>query len=115
MIFLQKLFIFTCKQREEMATSGVDVSDIDRKVLLKALWENAKPAAFFNPIPSLVPPYDENRALEEVDRDGYVDYACGRCIKSDVFGKSNIIDPSLYDRDWGNGAFQNVVDKLRKQ
>jgi hypothetical protein len=91
----------------------VDVAGIDRKKLLKALWDNAKPAAFFKDYPSLTPTFDLDDVMRNARR-GYVDYACGRCIKAKVFTKESTIDPRMYDREYGEGAFQRVVDSLIK-
>jgi hypothetical protein len=93
----------------------VDVTGIDRKKLLKALWENAKPAAFYDS--GLLPPptFNLDKAMHSVRRDGYVDYVCGRCIKTDLFDeRTNVINPDGYDREYGQGAFQRVVASLRK-
>ena len=94
----------------------VDVTGIDRKELLKALWENAKPAAFFMVYGTNSPSFDIDEAMRDV-RHGrtYVDYACGRCIKSDVFTEKSEIDPRSYDREYGQGEFQKVVDSLKKK
>jgi hypothetical protein len=90
----------------------VDVSGIDRVELLRALWENSSPAVFFAHSGMSPSVFDEREAREH--RGEYVDYFCGRCIKSNVFTKENVIDPGLYDRDFGQGAFQKVVDRLRR-
>lgn len=45
----------------------VDVTGIDRQELLRALWENAEPAAFFQHIP-IKPSFHLDEALAEVQR-----------------------------------------------
>ncbi len=92
----------------------VDVTGIDRNEILHALWKNSKPAAFFDNIPDAAPAYRPIKK-EEIQYGGYVDYHCGRLIKSDVFGESNTIDPHGYDRDYGQGAFERVVNSLRTE
>ncbi len=86
----------------------VDIKGINKVKLLKALWSNMKPAAFFymSGIPS--PSFDDTDAGSAVKK--YIDYFCGRNIKCDLSG--NTVDPSGYDRDAGNGAFQKIVNSL---
>lgn len=90
----------------------INIKDIDREELLYQLWLKQKPAAYFSMMGRQSLPYDRTTAKASADRDGYVDYACGRCIKATIFGGDEV-DPSLYDRDAGAGTFQEVVDKLR--
>ena len=87
---------------------SVSIKGIDKVKLLKALWDHAKPAAFFAMYgqPSLG--WDASAAKEAVR--STIDYFCGRCIKTDLSG--DIADPSLYDRDWGEGSFQKIVKGL---
>jgi len=90
-------------------TRLVDVSGVDRDQLLQCLWDNSKPAAFYTAQglkgPSRLDLQGEkNRAL-----DGYIDYASGRLIKAPIYQESNLIDPMMYDRDNGNGRFQECV------
>lgn len=90
----------------------VDVTGVDRKELLKGLWINSSPAAFFMGLggPQFEYPQANDR---EIQRGGYVDYYRGRMIKSAVFSEKNIIDPYLYDRDIGQGSFQRIVNQLK--
>lgn len=93
----------------------VDISGLDRMVLLKALWSNAKPAAFFTMglgFSKGAPGWDEEEAKKEIFN-GYVDYVCGRCIKCYLFCESTTVDPGLYDREYGDGAFSKVVASLK--
>lgn len=97
-------------------SSLVNVEGIDRKVLLRKLWENAKPASFFTlqDIPS--PAFSLEIALGQLQSNGvYADYICGRCIKTNVFAKEDTIDGRLYDREYGQGSFQKVVNQCKKQ
>lgn len=90
----------------------INIKDIDREELLYQLWLKQKSAAFFSMAGIRPPLYDRVAAKASARPDGYVDYACGRCIKATIFGGDEV-DPSLYDRDAGAGTFQEVVDKLR--
>ena len=37
---------------------------------------------------------------------------CGRAIKTDIYS-SNTADPTMYDRDNGEGSFRRIVEGLR--
>ena len=56
------------------------------------------------------PAFDRELAKEAVKK--YIDYFCGRCIKSDLSNAS--VDPWLYNRDAGAGALERIVQKLKK-
>ena len=91
----------------------VDISGLNKDQLLKALWEKAIIAPFFNNFPDLAPPFDMEEAKDKLREDGYADYICGKSIKTNIYG-NNIVSVVPYDRDNGAGAFQSVVDALRK-
>jgi hypothetical protein len=89
----------------------VDISGLDRLELLHRLWERSSPALFFS-LESLDPPkWDEKTAAEALERNR-IDYLMGRAIKC-RFDETNQVDPRLYDRDNGQGAFKKVVDGMR--
>jgi hypothetical protein len=69
-----------------------------------------KPAAYFTFNPSKAPPFNNEEAKKAVK--GYIDYFCGRCIKSDLSGDT--ADTSLYNRDAGSGAFEKIVEEMQK-
>ena len=56
------------------------------------------------------PEFDESAAELSVKK--YIDYFQGRCIKADISG--DYVDPGLYDRDAGSGAFQKIINELIK-
>jgi len=87
---------------------SVSIKGLEKVKLLKALWDHAKQAAFFTFSGRTSPVFDEDSAKEEVKT--YIDYFCGRCIKTDL--RSDIADPSSYDRDWGEGLFQKIAKSL---
>jgi hypothetical protein len=89
----------------------VDITGIDRWTLLRAMWENMKPASFFMFHPVSAPSFEIDE--DQIHRDGYVDYYRGRCIKTKVFGESNIVDSYLYNRDAGTGALERIVEILK--
>lgn len=80
----------------------ISIKGLNKIALLKALWENMRPKAFFNS-------FDVKSAEKAVK--SYIDYFNGRCIKCDLSGDE--VDPWLYDRDAGAGAFQKIVDGIR--
>ena len=92
----------------------VDVTGIDRVELLRALWDNAKPAGFFAGYPPGSVRLEFDASLIDTSYKS-VDYFCGKCIKAQVFTKENTICPELYDREYGKGAFQKIVDELRNK
>jgi hypothetical protein len=87
----------------------INIKDIDRVKLLEELWKRAPDAAFFGSDPG--PSFSVDVAKKELRQDGYADYICGRPIKTNIFTKDEI-DPYLYDRDSGYGAFKSVVDSF---
>ena len=87
---------------------SIDITGIDKVELLHNLWQNMKPAAFFGGMDG--PAFDRELAKEAVKK--YIDYFCGRCIKSDLSKDS--VDPWLYDRDAGAGSFERIVQKIKK-
>jgi hypothetical protein len=88
---------------------SIDISDLDRKVLLKALWDNTITASFFkyNSVPPL--PYEEPTKYNE-----YFDYHCGRPIKTDLSGDLKSVYTGGYNRNAGDNKFEEIVEKLRK-
>lgn len=93
-----------------MTCIQVDISNIDKTKLLEALWYKQQPAAFFAFNFVTPPKFDKEAAKIAVTK--YIDYFCGRCIKADISQDS--IDPSEFDKNAGNGAFQSIVDQLAK-
>ena len=90
----------------------VDISEVDKLKLLRALWDNSKPAIFFKYNNVTPPDYDEELAKEVVKKD-YIDYFQGRLIKCDL--SKNEVDPSSYDKDYGKGTFEKIVKSLAKK
>lgn len=88
---------------------SVNISGIDKVKLLEALWKNAKPASFFTLGGMSAPAFDHT--MSEVSVKKYIDYYAGRCIKVDISKDS--VEPRLYDREYGVGSFESVVNKLR--
>lgn len=93
----------------------IDVSGIDKGDLLAALHNNTKPLGLgrLHDLKRDITGEEVRKEMGEYLVDGrHIDYYHGRPIKI-FFGDA--IDPAMYDRDAGTGAFQRVVDKLREQ
>ena len=90
---------------------SIDITRIDKVLLLKTLWVNAKPAAFFDSLAAPDPP-GWNEASAKVAVTKYIDYFQGRCIKADL--SKDVVTHQLYERDWGQGKFEKSVNSLKK-
>lgn len=88
-------------------TMAVSILGINKIKLLKALWRNAKPAFYFYTVNSQA--FDGGAKAQAAVKK-YIDYYDGRCIKTDISADSAL--PALYDREYGAGAFQRVVNSL---
>lgn len=69
---------------------SINIEGIDRKKLLTEMWKNAPIASFFifRGIPP--PPLDPGE-LEDACNNEYIDYMCGRPIKTRFNSETNII------------------------
>ena len=107
---------------------SVDVTGIDRRRLLRALWDNArccegyKWSVLSDPSVPDIYDYPEERIIAALRAGGsnfasgkwpHVDYVVGRAIKTRVFAKENVLNATRYDEYWGEGAFARVVASLR--
>lgn len=97
----------------------IDISGLDKVELLKELWDESSnapyftnPMTFFNMERIKPPPFDFVLAKTTVTT-GYIDYFCGRCIKSDL--SEDMAPYEGYNRTVGRGKFQAVIDRLRKR
>ena len=88
--------------------ASVDITNINKVQLLQALWRHSKPASILISM-GLSTDFDENLANDAVK--GYIDYFCGRAIKTDI--STDIVEVDYYDRYNGQGRFQKVVNTLK--
>lgn len=88
---------------------SIDITGIDKVALLAVLWSGQRPAGFFNEQTWAMPGFNKEKATEAVKT--YIDYFCGRAIKTNL--SQNEVDPWLYDRDAGQGAFAEAVKSLK--
>ena len=96
-----------------MQDGHVDITGIDKPELLVALYHGTHPVGmgFIHNNPEFG--LDDAEAAITAESSGRLDYVSGRPIKANISGDS--FDPSLYDREAGEGAAQRVVDSLRKK
>ena len=92
---------------------SINIEGIDRKKLLTEMWKNAPIASFFifRGIPP--PPLDPGE-LEDACNNEYIDYMCGRPIKTRFNSETNIISADGYNRDAGVGVLERIVEELRE-
>ena len=92
--------------------SEIEISGVDKVLLLQELWNRQIVASFYNNMFTswMTPKFDEFEAHKAING-GYIDYFCGRCIKTDL--RKNSVSPRLYDRDAGEGAFLRAVQAVR--
>lgn len=95
------------KQPKIMAS--INIQGLDKVALLEKLWKNQITAGFYGATLLPSPAFDTKAAQKAVT--GYIDYFCGRAIKTDISKDS--VDPWLYDRDAGAGTFARIVDGMR--
>jgi len=91
--------------------SSIDISGLDKVELLRRLYERSQPAAFFRMSGMSPPSFGTDEPAPHVAVTKYIDYYSGRVIKTDL--SKDTIDPYLFDRDNGKGAFAEVVSKMR--
>jgi len=85
--------------------------NLTKVALLQALWNETSFASWFASTGWSTPPFDLNKAKEVIQAGGYIDYFCGKPIKTDI--SKDTVDPWLYDRDANKGAFARVCAKLK--
>jgi hypothetical protein len=90
----------------------LDCTDIALDDLIRALWEAAEPAKYFT-MTGAAPPRLDLEKYHKYARRGrhWVDYLCGRAIKTN-FEDMSAISPIGYDHTHGEGAFARVVSAL---
>lgn len=92
--------------------NSIDISGINKGILLHSLWKGQVTESFFGSNSVSPPDFNEDQATK-VAKAGYIDYYCGRAIKTDL--SKDAVDPWLYDRDAGKGEFQRIVKEIRER
>ena len=90
----------------------INIEGIDKVILLRKLWENQIIAGFFGVHSFNASTFNTNLAKNEIVEKRYIDYFCGRAIKTNL--STNVINSYLYDRDAGIGAFSRIVTTIRQ-
>lgn len=88
--------------------SQINISGLDKVELLRRLHRDQIVAGFFAVNPFLTPVFDADQAASAVK--GYIDYFCGRAIKTDL--SVDTVNPRMYDRDAGAGKFAQIVKEM---
>lgn len=83
------------------------IGDLDKNKLLEQLWNNSN-----NSLSNPDYTFDLNNA-KKCMKNSYPDYVCGRLIKVDIYNKDQV-DYSLYDKGNYDGAFLDVIKKVKK-
>ena len=89
--------------------SLIDISNIDRDLLLQKLWENAT-----NQYNRSNATFNLQIARKQFKINANPDFICGRPIKVSIYTDDKI-DPYLYDRDNGDGKFQQVINSINNK
>lgn len=90
----------------------IDITGLDKAVLLAALYNRSKPQGLgiLHARPGDMTPAE---ATTHLSTGPYFDYLGGRVLKVDLGGDT--LNPWLYDRDNGSGAAARVVEQLRAE
>ena len=90
----------------------VNISGIDKKALLQALYSNAAPKGYgwCHYIPSHILPDQEMASILEKSR--RIDYLHGRAMKIDISEDS--VDTSIYNEYNGKNLAEMIIGGLRK-
>lgn len=103
----------------------IDIKGIDKADLLAALYNNASPMGmgFLQARPGQMTREsalelmeagdDSSRMFPGMKRRMYFDYVYGRPLKVNLEGDE--LETSLYNRDWGKDAAEQIVESLRKK
>lgn len=85
----------------------VDITGVDKVLLLRFLWEKSIPSRFY-----IGPTRFSQDSILKALAKGRIDYFYGRRIGIDLTG--NLVDPTRYDCFLGQGEFLDAVDQCRR-
>ena len=83
------------------------VGDLNKDELLEELWNNSN--NYYNRLNHSF----DLKVAKKAMKNNYPDYVCGRPIKVDIYNE-DYVDYYLYDRDNYDGAFFEVINKIKK-
>jgi hypothetical protein len=92
--------------------ASVDIKGIDKMTLLQFLWSRSANVTKWTQV-GVIPEFDMESAKRVIAEKKCIDYFHGASIKTDI--SKDTVDPSLYDRDNGKGAFEKIVSMLRNK
>ncbi|CAL4072217.1 unnamed protein product, partial [Meganyctiphanes norvegica] len=100
----------TLEEMAEQFESEVDISGIDKVLLLQRLWENTNLGGFggLRLAEKFKLPFNKESAKSAVEKD--IDYFDGKPIKCDISG--DLAFSRLYDRD-SSKPFKDIVKEIR--
>jgi hypothetical protein len=108
--YILLLLISSFSALKAMENAGCDISGLDKKEVLRALFRNAEPQGLgfvqYNSADTI-----SDEEAEKLLKKGYIDYLKGRVMKIDL--SKSVVDTYLYNRDNGNNAAENVIEKLK--
>jgi len=85
----------------------IDITGLDKVKLLKCMWDNV-PFMGCNKDRGYAFKFDEEEAKEAVKN--YIDYFCGKCIKTDLSGDT--CESRLYNHD-SKMPLEDVIENMR--
>lgn len=97
-----------------MGSSVVDLSGLDKALVLSALIRNSHSISPFARLILVQNPPTREWLLEKVEQ-GHIDYCYGIKICADL--RRDTVNLSVYDRDsgLGSGLAKQVIDQLRNE
>jgi hypothetical protein len=87
-----------------------DIKGLDKRALLKELWQRQKPVLFFRYNPHMALKWDDEE-IDEALTDS-IDYYRGRCIKMDLRGDT-LKTNGYYEQDAGAGTIAAAIAAIR--
>tara|TARA_B100000161_G_C33461869_1_gene373907 strand:+ start:330 stop:617 length:288 start_codon:yes stop_codon:yes gene_type:complete len=87
------------------------IKDIDLRKLVEELWKNAEYSLFSNQGENR-PEFDWKLAIKQIKPGGLLEHICGKVLK--VIINKEYIEHSNYDRLYGNGKVQEIIDNIKQ-
>jgi hypothetical protein len=95
-----------------MSSNSINIAGLNKVDLLYRMWKEQKNTGnvFFG-LQSLW--FDEDLAKTVVGRNRYIDYFCGKIIKTDL--SRDEVDPWAYDRETYTGRLREIVNVMKAE
>ena len=88
----------------------ISIKNINIKSLIHELWINAEYSGYLDSSNLKKPDFNWEIGIKQVKPGGYIDHFCGKVININIF--NDYIDLNGYDRLYGKGKLQDILDKL---